>query len=126
MVQLTEPANVLAILFAFLYPKAPPDLRGESFEVLAAVAEAVGKYEVFSAVEFCNERLVYVDSDLPSPFLLDNIGYYREFLPQHAPEILVHAVKHDYPRLISATLPHFARAPFVPVLEKLPPSYMVP
>ena len=51
---------------------------------------------------------------------------YRNFLPQHAPEILVHAVKHDYPRLISATLPHFARAPFIPVMEKLPPSYIVP
>ena len=68
MVQLTEPANVLAILFAFLYPKAPPDLRGESFEVLAAVAEAVGKYEVFSAVDFCNERLECVLSNLPPPF----------------------------------------------------------
>ena len=68
MVQLTEPANVLEILFAFLYPKAHPDLRGESFEVLFAVAEAVGKYEVFSAVEVCNERLVYVFSDFSSLF----------------------------------------------------------
>jgi len=51
---------------------------------------------------------------------------YRNFLPQHAPEILVHAVKHDYPRLIGATLPHLARAPFIPVMEKLPPSYIVP
>ena len=51
---------------------------------------------------------------------------YRNFLPQHAPEILVHAVKHDYPRLISATLPHFARAPLIPVMEQLPPSYIVP
>ena len=41
---------------------------------------------------------------------------YRNFLPQHAPEILLHAVKHDYPRLISATLPHFARLPLIPVM----------
>ncbi|EDR09357.1 uncharacterized protein LACBIDRAFT_293853 [Laccaria bicolor S238N-H82] len=107
MVQLTEPAKVLGILFAFLYPKAHPDLHGEPFETVAAVAEAAGKYEVFSAASTCNERLL-------------------NFLPQHAPEILVHAVKHDYPRLISATLPHFARAPLIPVMEKLPPSYMVP
>ena len=126
MVQLTEPANVLSILFAFLYPKAPPDLRGESFEVVAAVAEAVGKYEVFLAVEVCNERLACVVSDLASRFSADDFGYYREFLPQHAPEILAHAVKHDYPRLISATLPHFARAPFISVLEKLPLPYVVP
>jgi len=106
MVELTEPANVLEILFAFLYPKAHPDLHGVSYEILVAVAKAAGKYDIFSAVNVCNERLM-------------------KFLPQYAPEILIHAVKHDYPRLISATLPHFARAPFLPVLEKLPPSYMV-
>jgi hypothetical protein len=126
MVQLIEPANVLSILFTFLYPKAPPDLHGEGFEVVAAIAEAVGKYEVFSAVLACNERLAYVFLDPSSSFSIDNIRYYREFLPQHAPEVLVHAVKHDYPRLISATLPHFARAPFISVLEILPPSYVVP
>ena len=51
---------------------------------------------------------------------------FRNFLPQHAPEILVHAIKHDYPRLISATLPHFARLPLIPVMEKLPLLYLVP
>lgn len=107
MVQLTEPAEVLGILFAFLYPKAHPGLYGESFEAVAAVAEAAGKYEVFSAASTCNERLL-------------------NFLPQHAPEIFVHAVKHDYTRLISATLPHFARGPLIPVMEKLPPSYLIP
>lgn len=56
--QLPEPANVLEILFAFLYPKAHPDLYGVDFEVLAAVAEAAGKYAVFSAVDICNERLM--------------------------------------------------------------------
>ncbi|KDR70467.1 hypothetical protein GALMADRAFT_230091 [Galerina marginata CBS 339.88] len=86
VVQLTEPADVLGILFAFLYPKAHPDLHGESFLTVAAVAEAAGKYEVFSAVAICNERLV----------------------------------------MISATLPHFARAPLLSVMEKLPQSYMLP
>lgn len=48
--------------------------------MLAAVAEEVAKYEVFSAVEVCNERLVYVLSDLSSSFLVDRIEYYRDFL----------------------------------------------
>ena len=126
MVQLIEPANVLSILFAFLYLKVPPDLHGEGFEVVATLAEAVGKYEVFSAVQACNKRLAYVVLDLSSPFLADNIRYYREFLPQHAPKILVHIVKHNYPRLHNATLPHFAQAPFLSVLERLPPFYVVP
>ena len=79
MVQLTEPANVLSILFSFLYPKAPPDLRGESFKVVAAVAEAVGKYEVFLAVEVCNQQLAYVVSHLNYYFYLttsDIIGIF--------------------------------------------------
>jgi len=127
MVQLTEPANVLGILFAFLYPKTHPDLHGESFEMLAAIAEAAGKYEVISAVDICNERLLCVFLDSSSPLMVHTkFAYNRKFLPKHAPEILVHAVKHHYPRLISAILPHLARAPFIPVLEKLPPSYMVP
>ncbi|KAF8956184.1 hypothetical protein BDZ97DRAFT_1853121 [Flammula alnicola] len=58
--------------------------------------------------------------------VFDDLAYARKFLPQHAPEILAHAVKHNYPRLITATLPHFARAALVPVLEKLPPAYMIP
>ncbi|KDR81223.1 hypothetical protein GALMADRAFT_1124326 [Galerina marginata CBS 339.88] len=74
IVQLTESAEVLAILFKFLYPKALPDLHGTSFTLLAAVAEAAGKYEVFSAAAICNERLVYFFPDLPLhplPFFFD-------------------------------------------------------
>jgi len=127
MVQLTEPANVLEILFAFLYPKRHPDLYGESFERLIAVAEAAGKYEVPSAADVCNERLLYVFLDSSSFFLLEHIfAYYRNFLPRHAPEIFVHAIEHDYPRLVSATLPHFPRTSFIPILHGLPSSYTVP
>jgi len=125
IVQLTEPANVLEILFAFLYPKTHPDLYGESFERLIAVAQAAGKYEVPSVADVCNERLLYVFLDSSSPFFLVNhiFPYYRNFLPPHAPEILVHAIEHDYPRLISATLPHFPRTSFIPILDGLPSSY---
>ena len=70
MVQLTEPANVLGILFAFLYPKTHPDLHGESFEMLTAVAEAAGKYEVILAVDVCNERLLCVFLDSSSPLIV--------------------------------------------------------
>ena len=37
---LTENANVLAILFSFIYPKRHPDLQNENFYVVSAVAEA--------------------------------------------------------------------------------------
>jgi len=73
MVQLTEPAKVLGILFAFLYPKVHPDLHGECFESVAAVAEAAGKYEVFSAASTCNERLPYVVLGVSSRRVIDDI-----------------------------------------------------
>ena len=54
---LTEPANVLRILFQFVYPRRQPDLECMDFEVVAAVSEAAEKYEVFSAMPICNVRM---------------------------------------------------------------------
>jgi hypothetical protein len=56
-VYLTEPAPILEILFQFLYPKKHPDLKDLKFNILAQVAEAVEKYEVFSAMTLCEIRL---------------------------------------------------------------------
>ena len=61
-VSLTETAKVLSILFSFVYPKRHPDLEDLDFSVVAAVAEAAGKYEVFAAMIPCNVRLTYVGS----------------------------------------------------------------
>ena len=59
VVILTEPANVLQILFQFVYPKRHPNLKDQDFETVAAIAEAAGKYEVFSAINTCIGRLMY-------------------------------------------------------------------
>ncbi|PPQ80299.1 hypothetical protein CVT26_008827 [Gymnopilus dilepis] len=107
IIDLSEPADVLGILFAFLYPKKQSDLLEHSFALVIAVAEAAEKYEVFSAMTLCSLRLM-------------------KFLPLHAPDILVHAVKHDYSSLIYAAVPCFARSPFINVVEKLPPSLIIP
>lgn len=53
VVPLTETAEVLELLFLFLYPKRPPTLEGLPFEVLDAFTEAVEKYEVFSGLAIC-------------------------------------------------------------------------
>ena len=53
MIQLTETAEVLELLFEFLYPRRPPSLEELSFELLDAFTEAVEKYEVFSALAIC-------------------------------------------------------------------------
>ncbi|KAJ3514160.1 hypothetical protein NLJ89_g2538 [Agrocybe chaxingu] len=91
---LTEDADTLAILFQFTYPRRHPTLQDADFKTLASVAEAVGKYQVFSVMSMntCQMRL-------------------RRFLPEHPVEILVHAIKHDYRELKEDASPYFARSP---------------
>ncbi|KAF8902373.1 hypothetical protein CPB84DRAFT_1846315 [Gymnopilus junonius] len=107
IVQLTEPAEVLSVLLAFIYPKKFTNLAKHGFELVAAIAEAAEKYEVFPAMYTCSVRLA-------------------KFLPAHAPEIFMYAVKHDYPEIVSEAVPYFARSPFTSVLAKFPPAYVVP
>ncbi|KDR80797.1 hypothetical protein GALMADRAFT_1107674 [Galerina marginata CBS 339.88] len=107
VLQLTETGNVLKILFEFVYPQRHPDLEDKDFDLIAAVAEAVGKYEVYSAINTCNTRM-------------------RFFLPTRATDIFVYAMKHDHPKLANEAIPYIVRAPLIPVLKKLPLCYLLP
>ncbi|KAF8890805.1 hypothetical protein CPB84DRAFT_1711302 [Gymnopilus junonius] len=104
---LTEPAEVLEIVFQFIYPKRYPRLKDLDFDIVADVAEAVEKYEIFSAMLTCEVRL-------------------REFLPEHATDIFLHAVKHDYPDLMNETALLLGRSPFCESLGRLPPQCVLP
>jgi hypothetical protein len=53
-----EPSNVLEILFQFIYPRKQPSLEDTDFETLMAVAEAVEKYQMCSAMNLCELRLL--------------------------------------------------------------------
>lgn len=59
-VQLTEEASTLDLLFSFIYPKCQPTLVSISFITLARLAEAVEKYEVYSAMNICQIHMQYV------------------------------------------------------------------
>ncbi len=54
---LTEPSEVLAIIFDFVYPRKQPDLEKMGFGVVLQVAEAVEKYQIFSAMKVCEIQL---------------------------------------------------------------------
>lgn len=60
IVVLSEPAAVLMILFQFIYPQKHPRLEEGAFESLLAVAEAVEKYKIFSAMYVSETRLMQV------------------------------------------------------------------
>lgn len=55
--RLTESAKVLGILFQFVYPMRQPVLSGLQLDTLLALAEAVQKYQVFSAMNGCEYHL---------------------------------------------------------------------
>ena len=57
---LTESSEVLEILFQFIYPRRHPDIEELEFPLLAAVAEAAEKYEVFSGMSECKTRMRYL------------------------------------------------------------------
>jgi len=57
VVHLTEKANVLELLFQFVYPKRHPDVEELDFKLLAELAEAAEKYEVFFAMEICRIQM---------------------------------------------------------------------
>ena len=54
IVELTETADILELLFQFCYPKRSPSLRSLNFEILSRLAEAVEKYQIYSALEICS------------------------------------------------------------------------
>jgi hypothetical protein len=53
IVQLTEIAQILELLFQFCYPNKHPDVEALEFDTLVLLAEASEKYQVFSAVNIC-------------------------------------------------------------------------
>lgn len=69
IVDLEESSSVLTLFFQYFYPKKQPDLLKVSFEVLSALAEAVERYQVFSAMQTCKHHMEYA-SPPPSAFLL--------------------------------------------------------
>jgi hypothetical protein len=57
IVSLTESSAVLDILLQYMYPGPKPDLGVIKFAILAGVAEAAQKYEVWSAMEVTKVRM---------------------------------------------------------------------
>ncbi|KAJ7885378.1 hypothetical protein B0H13DRAFT_1628305, partial [Mycena leptocephala] len=49
VVDLTEPAATLDLLFQYMYPQRQPDLNEVELPLLANLAEAAEKYQVYSA-----------------------------------------------------------------------------
>lgn len=86
IVELSEPASVLEILFQFVHPARQPSVVSLEFDSFFALAEAAEKYEVYGAMNTCRTRMYQI-------------------LNQRPMEILNYAVKHDYPDIIDQVAP---------------------
>ena len=60
VVPLSESSAVLDLLLRHMYRGPQPDLRKIDFKLLAALAEAAEKYQVFGASNICQMHMRYV------------------------------------------------------------------
>ncbi|KAJ6577822.1 hypothetical protein B0H19DRAFT_1337576 [Mycena capillaripes] len=107
VVDLQETSATLELLFQFVYPQRHPALDTTPFEILAPLAEASEKYQVFPAMNICHIRM-------------------RDMVHQHPVEVAVYATKHDYPFLVSEVAPMMISMDSVKVIEMLPPNLILP
>jgi len=107
VVPLAETSETLELLFQFMYPKRHPDLETATIEILAPLAEAAEKYEVFSALNMCKVRM-------------------KNALPQHPYEVMVYAAKHGYSQMVGEAAPLLLDTPLNDMIQKLPEHMAMP
>lgn len=57
VVDLPESSTILRTLFTFIGPRRHPDLRDQTFDSIAGLTKVAEKYQVFSAMNICSERM---------------------------------------------------------------------
>ncbi|KAJ6626461.1 hypothetical protein B0H10DRAFT_1998445 [Mycena sp. CBHHK59/15] len=107
IVDLPESSTTLELLFQYMYPRRHPALDTTPFEILAPLAEAAEKYQVFPAMNICHIRM-------------------RDMIPKHPTAVMVYAAKHDYPYLVSEVAPDMISVSPVEVIKLLPPYLVLP
>ncbi|KAJ7669113.1 hypothetical protein B0H14DRAFT_3538781 [Mycena olivaceomarginata] len=102
-VALTEPSDVLELVLQFMYPQPQPDLRALDFRTLAALAEAVEKYEVHSALAICRSQM-------------------ESFVCTNPLEVLVYALRHGHTNLVNEAAQQSMRCGVAEAMDILPPE----
>ncbi|KAK0482056.1 hypothetical protein EDD18DRAFT_1201833 [Armillaria luteobubalina] len=82
VVPLTERAEVLELMLQYMYLQHQPDLRNVKFEVLKDLAEAVEKYEIYSAMGVCAQKM-------------------KESIAEHPLDVLLYSVRHKHEDVIN-------------------------
>ncbi|TFK34131.1 hypothetical protein BDQ12DRAFT_727172 [Crucibulum laeve] len=96
---LEETAEVLEILMYYMHNGRQPSSRNIPFHILQALAAAAEKYLVYSAMEVLNLQM-------------------ERYIPSHPLQVLIYAVKYDYPDLSDKAGPLSIGVPFETVLNE--------
>jgi hypothetical protein len=70
-VTLTESTAVLELLLQYMYRQPQPDLQKVDFKILAEVAEAAEKYQVYSATYICKILMKCVKFRYSQPTMIN-------------------------------------------------------
>ncbi|TFK39656.1 hypothetical protein BDQ12DRAFT_734965 [Crucibulum laeve] len=104
---LPEAANILSLLFQYIYPNRHPSLKNENFEVIAPLAYAAEKYKVFAAMNICHIRML-------------------SFLSTHPLDVMKYGAHHGYPEIVDAAAPLvIGTATLAEVAQSLPSQMMM-
>lgn len=123
IVPLSECAEVLELLFQYVYPQRTPDLTSIRFKTLADLAEAAEKYQVFGAMEICMLRMRFVP-DYSSINIPSEIQH-RDVYKDHPFEVLLHATRHGYPELMDIAQARALEIPPVQAFELFSPAVYI-
>ena len=114
-------------MFSFLYPQRHPDLEDVEFDVVAAVAEAAEKYEVFPALNTCRRRMRFVQFIV----LILNVVFTeivppRDFVPTNPIQVCLYGARHGYLDIVKDTGPYDIALDLKTVVPLLPAQLIVP
>ncbi|KAF8728410.1 hypothetical protein AX14_006685, partial [Amanita brunnescens Koide BX004] len=99
---MSERSEVLVLLFTFMYPERQPNLTKVGFRVLADLAEAAEKFEVYSAMATCYTHMAAEIEKYPL-------------------DILVYAAKHGHFELLDKSALMVIGQPLGTVIDRMPP-----
>ncbi|KAJ3770199.1 hypothetical protein FB446DRAFT_745035 [Lentinula raphanica] len=101
IVSLSETSEVLELMLQYVYLQPQPDLREVEWEVMKELAEAVEKYEIYSAIGVCSQRM-------------------RECVSDHPIEVLLFSVRHKYTNMMNESAEATLDIPPYTMLSCLP------
>ncbi|KAJ4484450.1 hypothetical protein C8R41DRAFT_449943 [Lentinula lateritia] len=103
IVSLSETSEVLELMLQYVYLQPQPDLQKVEWELMKDLAEAVEKYEIYSAIGVCSQRM-------------------RERLYEHPIDVLLFSVRHKYTGMMNESAEATLDIPPYTMLSCVPPN----